>query len=353
MKKITALQLAMSYTGVFLGAGFVSGQELWQFFACFGPIGLLGFLGTAALFFYINYATLQLVRVTGKEDMGLHLTCGDHPRLRALVSGMQCLLLFGVTIIMIAGAASLLNQLFGLPAWISGLLFTILVSLIALLGLQGLVAAFSMLVPATTVVAVALSAVTLIRGGFQFAPAHGSVSPLMPNWVVGLVTYAAYNLFGTITVLVPTAKLMDGEKAIRRGLSLGSGLLIVLAWSFIAAMAMTPSVGLAELPMAVLAGNVHPLLEYGYGLLMGMGMFCACLAGITAAVNQIALRWRKAAVHHKPFTTILLFVAYGLSLLGFGNLIGVLYPIFGYASVPFLICLVLNWRRVKKQKEAS
>ena len=50
MKQISARQLALSFTGMFLGAGFVSGQELWQFFACFGPMGLLGFLGTAALF---------------------------------------------------------------------------------------------------------------------------------------------------------------------------------------------------------------------------------------------------------------------------------------------------------------
>lgn len=44
MKKITAKHLAMSYTGVFLGAGFVSGQELWQFFACFGIWGFASFL---------------------------------------------------------------------------------------------------------------------------------------------------------------------------------------------------------------------------------------------------------------------------------------------------------------------
>lgn len=100
--------------------------------------------------------------------------------------------------------------------------------------------------------------------------------------------------------------------------------------------------------MAVLAGQLHPILEAGYGLLMGFGMFSACLAAITAAVNQIAIRWRKAAVKHKPFTAILLYTAWALSLLGFGNLIGVVYPIFGYASVPFLICLVINWHKQKK-----
>ena len=348
MRKLSAKQLAMSYTGVFLGAGFVSGQELWQFFACFGPVGLLGFLGTAALFFYVNYANLRMIQITGVEDMGRLMTRGNGTLLRSVVTFMQCLLLFGVAIIMIAGAASLLNQLLGIPAWIAGLCFTVLVSLIALMGLQGLVAVFSMLVPATTVVAVILAAAALVRGDFQFAPANGSVSPLMPNWIIGFITYAAYNLFGTISVLVPTAKLLDGEKPVRKGLGLGSGLLILLAWSMIAAMAVFPSAGLTELPMAQLAGDLHPVLEAGYGLLMGMGMFSACLAAITAVINQIAIRWRKAAVHHKVFTTVMLFTAYGLSLLGFGNLIGVIYPIFGYASIPFLICLVCNWHKVKK-----
>ena len=348
MKQISARQLALSFTGMFLGAGFVSGQELWQFFACFGPIGLLGFVGTVVIFFYVNYATLRLVQVTGQEDMGRMLTWGDHPRLRAVVSAMQCLLLFGVSIIMIAGAATLIHQLTGLAPWLGGLLFTLVVVLVAMLGMHGLVATFSLLVPVTTVCALILGVVTLAAGGFQFAPAHGSVSTLVPHWIVGFLTYAAYNLFGCISVLVPLAKFIPEEKTVRRGLTGGSVLLVVLAWSIIAALAAQPAAGLHDLPMSVLAGQLHPLLEAGYGLLMGFGMFSACLAAITAAVNQIALRWRKAAVKHKPFTTILLFSAYSLSLLGFGNLIGVVYPIFGYASVPFLICLVYNWRKTQK-----
>lgn len=148
----------MSYTGIFLGAGFVSGQELWQFFACFGPVGLIGFIGTAALFFYVNYANLRLIQLTGQEDMGRLMTCGDHPKLRAAVSAMQNLLLVGVCIIMIAGASTLIHQLLPIPAWLGGLFFTVIVAAVALLGMQGLVAVFSLLVPVTTVMAVLLAA---------------------------------------------------------------------------------------------------------------------------------------------------------------------------------------------------
>ena len=49
MKKISWVQLCFTFVGVFLGAGFVSGQELWKFFACFGAAGLAGFLVSAVI----------------------------------------------------------------------------------------------------------------------------------------------------------------------------------------------------------------------------------------------------------------------------------------------------------------
>ena len=50
MKQIKTLTLAFTYVGCFLGAGFISGQELWQFFGAFGNWGYVGFAaGDAAV----------------------------------------------------------------------------------------------------------------------------------------------------------------------------------------------------------------------------------------------------------------------------------------------------------------
>ena len=43
MKEIKTWSLAFTYVGCFLGAGFISGQELWQFFGSFGNWGYVGF----------------------------------------------------------------------------------------------------------------------------------------------------------------------------------------------------------------------------------------------------------------------------------------------------------------------
>ena len=50
MKEIKTWSLAFTYVGCFLGAGFISGQELWQFFGSFGNWGYVGFVLAALLF---------------------------------------------------------------------------------------------------------------------------------------------------------------------------------------------------------------------------------------------------------------------------------------------------------------
>ncbi len=348
MKPIKTGQLAMSYVGVFLGAGFVSGQELWQFFACFGPAGLLGYLLTIAIFFPIYYALLSLVHDTGVEGVGRLLTCGDHPRLQAAVDVMQTLFLFGIIIIMTAGASALGHQLTGLPPVLVGALFSLLVLLTALLGLQGLIATFRLLVPVTTVFAVVLGIVVWFQSGSRAAPAAGSVSPLLPNWPVGALTYAAYNIFATMGVLIPLGRLLPDRNTLGRGLGFGSGLLIVLAGSIIAALTARPEAGATELPMMSLAGTFHPALATGYGLLMALGMFAAALGSLVALLVQLGLRFPAAASRKKLFTSAISLAAFLGSQLGFGNLVGTVYPIFGYATIPLLACLLVNYRRSRR-----
>ena len=146
------------------------------------------------------------------------------------------------------------------------------------------------------------------------------------------------------------AKLLPKPGMIRQGLGLGSLLLVVLAWSMIAAMLVRPETGLSELPMAELAGSYHSGLAVSYGILMGLGMFSATLSSMIALIEQLELRLPAVKQYHKGFSLGLLVTAYLGSLLGFGSLIGVVYPFFGYASIPFLLCILVNWKRSWKNK---
>lgn len=350
MNYASVFKLAVAFVGVFLGAGFVSGQELWQFFACFGAWGFLGFLLSAALMFLVDYALLHAAKRVRTTNIGKLILSGDHPKLHALIDGMQCLLLFGILVIMIAGAAALLRDLTGLHPALCGAVFALAVLAAALFDLRGVVTVFSILVPITCALAVLMGLAILFRQDFHLEPAAGSFSALLPNWWISGITYAAYNLFGGIGILVSFSALLPDRKTIRRGLLLGALILIVLTFCILAAMVAVPASGRTELPSATLASQIHPVLGSMYNLLMCFGMFSSAMSSLVALLDQGSFHWPVFQTHRKLCLPIALLLASVLSLAGFGNLIGVIYPIFGYASIPLLGMLVWNWWKHRKEE---
>lgn len=68
-KKWNAGSIGLTFAGSFLGAGYVSGQELWQFFGSFGGGGLLGVLAAMALLAVFGLALMYIISRTGIAEM--------------------------------------------------------------------------------------------------------------------------------------------------------------------------------------------------------------------------------------------------------------------------------------------
>ena len=131
-KKWNAGSIGLTFAGSFLGAGYVSGQELWQFFGSFGGGGLLGVLAALALLAVFGLALMYIISRTGIAEMDAVLVPWKRLAwLRKLSSALQLILLFGVIAIMYAGGGALLEQLFSLPTWLGRTLMAVLVTLVA------------------------------------------------------------------------------------------------------------------------------------------------------------------------------------------------------------------------------
>lgn len=347
LKRLSVIQLAFSYAGSFIGAGFISGQEIWAFFGCFGTAGFAGFAVVSVLCLFLNYAAIDTIRSTGSEEMGRLLTVGENRSLILAVDVLQWLFLFGITVIMTAGASALFKDMTGLPAAAAGGVFTVLVLIAALCGLQSLVTVFSLLVPAAAVCTAVIGFIVLRRAGFQLAPAAGSGSALLPNWQVSCITYTAYNLFGNLSVIVPLARYIPDRKTMRRGLPLGALFLMLLAYSMIAAFLACPEAGLDELPMSFLARTVHPAVGTICGIMMGTGMFGSALGCVLALYAQLSIRSDRVRDRRVLFFVLAGAVSFLFSLAGFSTLVGMVYPVFGYLSIPLFVTLAVKWVRGK------
>ena len=352
-KKWNAGSIGLTFAGSFLGAGYVSGQELWQFFGSFGGGGLLGVLAAMALLAVFGLALMYIISRTGIAEMDAVLVPWERLAwLRKLSSALQLILLFGVIAIMYAGGGALLEQLFSLPTWLGRTLMAVLVTLVALRGLRGAVGAFSLIVPVIVALTLLFGGMALARYGVSlpaFGAAEGS-NPLMRSAAFGAVTFAFYNFFGSVGILAPLGEAASSGKAARRGVLLGTALLLLIAYSVLLAVMAVPETADAELPMLALAYGLSRPLGYVYGILLLLCMYGSALSMTVAITTYAAARSERVEKRRGWFILALGALGYAASSVGFGDLISVVYPVFGYCSSVFIVCLLVHAAQVRKKE---
>lgn len=349
MKKINALSLGLSFAGCFLGAGYVSGQELWQFFGSFGTKGLFGLILSMLILLFVGILLLKLNRITGIRQVDELVVMWDIPVLRVAVMVLEVVFLFSVCMIMTAGAGALINQLFDLPAWLFSLAFAVLVGSVSLAGFSGMVKAFSATVPVLVVVTLVFGITSVSQNGIHFA-ATGSTgnNPLMSSWVIAAVSFACYNLFGSIAMISPLGTRLKRSSTAVCGIIIGSALLFAIAGSVLVSVSAMPEYSGEALPMLAIASNSGRAFGLIYGVLLLLAMFGTALSSLVGFTNMVAPKLRRERKKMLIFTAVITAAFFAGSLFGFGELIGVLYPLFGYASSLFIVLMTIHFFKVKK-----
>src|SRR5690625_3978006 len=141
------LKIASAFVGVIVGAGFASGQEILQYFTSFGHLGTLAAIVSTALFAYLGMILTKIGSRLKAESHknAIYEISGRY--LGIIVDAVIIFTLFGVGVVMIAGAGSTLNQQFGLPVFVGSLIMTILVMLSMMLTVDKVVAVIASITP--------------------------------------------------------------------------------------------------------------------------------------------------------------------------------------------------------------
>lgn len=354
MKKIGALNLGLAFAGCFLGAGYVSGQELWQFFGSFGAKGAVGLATAMAVLFGVGILMLDLNRISGIGDIDKLVVRWDIPVLRVAVTVLELLFLFGVCTIMSAGAGALLNQLFGIPTVLGSAVLAALVAYVSLAGLGGMVAALSATVPVLAVVTLVFGIISVSQNGVQLVqPTSTGANPLMGSWVVAALSFACYNIFGSIAMISPLGEFMKSKKAAVCGIAIGAAVLVTIAGSVLLSINAEPQLSSAELPMLALAQSKGKAVGIVYGVLLLLAMFGTALSNLVGFTSIIFRKSERIKGYKTLFTVVCAAAAVCGSLVGFGDLIGVIYPIFGYCSSVFIVLMIEHYINVRKAGKAN
>jgi uncharacterized membrane protein YkvI len=348
IKGLRSRQIAMAFTGSFLGAGFVSGQELTQFFAVFGSFGVLGMFFAVLMLFVLGCLVMKIAKRTGFTEFDKIIVEKEIPWLRAVFSGVFIFFLFGLVVVMTAGAGALLNQVFAIPTLGGSALMIVVLALIAMWEAKGVLAVFSITVPLLIVTAMICGVLSFfcLEGGHIIARPFSEANPLLGNWLFSTIAFVSYNMMAAIAILVPIASEVKEEKTIDKGILQGAvQLMMVFVCILLPLILHQTMLAGEELPMLTLAENIHPVIVIVYALLLFCGMFgsaLSCLFGVSVRIKKII------NIQTKTLIPALVVMAFSGSVLGFKELIAILLPICGYIGFLAMIGITMHFVSLQK-----
>ena len=347
-KKLNFYAIISTYIGTAFGAGFVSGQELLQFFLCDTTAGIKG-----TIIMSVGVLILSFIVMKGnyyyQTSHYEKLIVGESPILRKIIVFTFYMFSFGIIIIMFAGAGALLNSLFGIPNIYGSIIMALIVLTIGLSGPEGIIKSFKLLVPVMFVIAIITSLMGITLNADTFSENIVTVKCQGNNWLFSAILYLTYCYYLMIAVLTYLGKDARSIKDIAIG-SIGSALGLALSSSLIV-LAMRHNLGSivdAELPMVAVAQNVSPLMGNAYALVLFGGLLSASIGTLYALLNMLENSSNKYLKNKKYTVPIMCIIALLFSNFGFSNLISVVYPIMGYFGIVAIIGVIIQHFRIMK-----
>lgn len=344
MKRI--LLIASAFIGVIVGAGFASGQEVLQYFTSFGMMGTLGAIITTVLFTYVG---MMLVWLGSKSQTDSHKTVIHRITgtslfgkiLGWIIDLVIIFTLFGVGVVMIAGAGSNLNQQFGLPSIVGTILMTVLILLAGMLKVEGVVKVIGNITPCLIIFIIIISVFSFMKVDTSFSQLNtlADAKPsTLPNWFVAGVNYASFNTaVGASMAIVMGGSEKNTKVAAIGGLVGGLALGLMIVLSHLAIFTQIDMVGDMEMPMLGIVNNISPVLGvimaiviFGMIFNTGLGMFYAFATRFTEVDSR----------PFKVFYTLTVVVGLCLSFVGFTDLVAIFYPLIGYLGLVLILVLL-------------
>ncbi|MBP1991240.1 YkvI family membrane protein [Paenibacillus eucommiae] len=335
-KRMQIVQVASTYIGTVVGAGFASGQEILQFFTFHGTLGLAGIIVTTGLFAWIGTKMMVLahrIQANSYHQMNTYLFGQTWGR---VISLFIFVILLGVTSVMLASTGAIVEEQLGFPfQW--GILFTITLSFLVLIkGMKGLLSINLLVMPMMLGFTLLVASQLGLKGFYAEVyayPDHG-------KWLFHSITYAAFNLAMVQAVLVPLGSEIKDESVLKWGGLLGSLTLgLMLSISHMALHYHMPQIWDFAIPMAEIIRNLGNAVRLLFLVVVFGEVFTTLVGNVFGMTRQIQ---QVYPIPQKLIVLLLLFGCLLIGQIGYSSLLSALYPVFGYMGLFLMVSLMFK-----------
>ncbi|MCH7322157.1 hypothetical protein LZ480_09665 [Solibacillus sp. MA9] len=348
MKK--SMQIGGAFVGMVVGAGFASGQEILQFFTSFGLKGFIGAIIATIAFALLGMTLAQLgsdLQTTSHKDV-MYYIGGRY--IGFVLDLLITFILFGVAVVMFAGAGSTFQQMFGMDPRIGSVIMVIATIFTLFLNVKNIINVIALLTPYLMVIIFVILIYSLFTMDLSISQANELAqiqSSAASNWIVSALLYVSYNIATGAAMLIVLGGTVKKRKVAGIGGIFGGvmlGILIILINLTI--FVKLDVVAEVDMPTLELANNIHPVV----GVLMAFALLGMMYN--TAVGMFFAFTVRFVSPESKKFKPTVIFVGllgFFASLVGFTTLVGKVYSTMGYLGFALIITIIIAWIRQPKR----
>ena len=340
------LQVALAFIGLMVGAGFATGQEVIQYFVSFGLWGLAGAVVAGILMITAGAVIINIGSYfLADEHLGVFRSVSA-PVVSRFLDISVSLTLLAMGIVMLAGAGSTLEQQFGLPAWIGSAIMVAIVMLTGLLDVNKVTNIISAVTPVIFVAVIVAFVYTLMQLpvdlGAMSDLAVQADSPVSPWWLSAINYTCMALMLGVSMSLMIGGNTLDPRDAGRGGLLGGVVYTILLVMNAFALVVNFDAVGDADVPMLKLFESMHPVASLAMVFVTFLMIYNTTISMFYALGRRMTVNHRKRYV---PVFLGICVLGYVISLVGFGTLMSVVYPVIGYVGMVLVVVMFIWWFR--------
>jgi len=331
---LTSIQIAATYIGTIVGAGFASGQEIIAFFTRYGAWGAVGIAVATFFFIYLGYKMMMISHHLGSPSYESFNRALFGPFIGSAINLFIFITLLGVTTVMLAGSGSILEEQFGL-SYLLGVGCTVVLSFAVLQkGLTSLLAVNSIVVPMMILFS------CLVLFGTENITAIPAKEPANYFFLWKAILYVSFNLAMAQSVLIPIGSYIKDPSILKRGAMIGGIVLgFMLISSHVAMLSQWDEVRMMDIPMVVLINEWNDWLQ----LFFVFVLFCEIFTTLISNVYGITQQLRELFPVSENTLYVLLFTAgFGLCTFGYSQLLLFLYPLFGYLGLATVFRIMIE-----------
>lgn len=344
-----------TYSGAFIafliGSGFATGQEVLQYFSSYGYLGILGVIVVFLLFLYVGveFVTVGQKHKFAKGSDIYKYYCGNI--IGNFYDYFSIAFIYMSYIVMVGGAGATLNQQYGLPNSVGGIMLGILATATVILGLGKIVDVIGKIGPAIIVLTIILGVSAIIQNPEGLVNANEILPKLKllkasTNWFYAAASYVGFCMLWLAGFMTSMGSTSENKREVVLGASLGAvGFSVSLAIITLGILANIEQIAGTMVPTLVLARNISSTLALIFSFIVVAGIYTTSVP----LLWQVVARFSEEKTNKFKILTVILAtigVFIGLKV-PFDRLVNIIYVINGYVGIVLLLFMIVKTIRTR------